>query len=80
MTKSIEELLKIVNERPSKNRKIKEDHRDVMDFINELNIESGTQAVPSLITLKERLKKLLSFKRLEDTLMILEKTHRDIIC
>lgn len=49
MTKSIEELLKIVNERPSKNRKIKEDHRDVMDFINELNIESGTQAVPTYL-------------------------------
>lgn len=49
MSKSIEELLKLVNERPKKEKRNKEDHRDVLEFIKELNIESGTQAVPTYL-------------------------------
>jgi hypothetical protein len=49
VTKSIEELLKLVSERPKTGRKPKEDHPDVLEFIQELGIESGTQAVPNYL-------------------------------
>lgn len=49
MSKTIEELLKLVNERPKTERKKKEDHKDVLDFISELSIESGVQAVPNYL-------------------------------
>lgn len=49
MTKSIEELLELVKSRPAGKRKEKEDNRNVLDFITELGIESGTQAVPNYL-------------------------------
>jgi len=49
MGRSIEELLKLVEEKPKFSRKRKEDHRDVLDFISEVGIESGTQAVPNYL-------------------------------
>lgn len=49
MGKSIEELLKLIEEKPKSSRKSKEDHKDVIDFIKELEIESGTQAVPNYL-------------------------------
>jgi predicted nucleotide-binding protein (sugar kinase/HSP70/actin superfamily) len=49
MGKSIEELLKLVEQRPSSEKKQKEDHKDVLEFIKELGIESGTQAVPNYL-------------------------------
>jgi predicted nucleotide-binding protein (sugar kinase/HSP70/actin superfamily) len=49
MGKSIEELLKLVEQRPSSEKKQKEDHRDVLEFIKDLGIESGTQAVPNYL-------------------------------
>lgn len=49
MGKTIEELLKLIEEKPKSVRKVKEDHRDVLDFINDLGIESGTQAVPNYL-------------------------------
>lgn len=49
MGKSIEELLKLIEEKPKSARKQKEDHKDVMEFIRELGIESGTQAVPNYL-------------------------------
>jgi hypothetical protein len=49
MSKSIEELLSLVKSRPEGKRKEKCDNRDVLDFINDLGIESGTQAVPNYL-------------------------------
>lgn len=49
MTKSIEELLKLVSERPKIGRKPKQDNASVLEFIQELGIESGTQAVPNYL-------------------------------
>jgi hypothetical protein len=49
MSKSIEELLKLIEERPDSGRKPKEDNRDVLDFINELGVESGTEAIPNYL-------------------------------
>jgi hypothetical protein len=49
MTKSIEELLKLVNERPKTGRKQREDHSDVLAFIREFGVEPGTQAVPNYL-------------------------------
>lgn len=49
MTKTIQELLDLVNSRPARKRKEKEDNRHVLDFISDLEIESGTQAVPNYI-------------------------------
>jgi predicted nucleotide-binding protein (sugar kinase/HSP70/actin superfamily) len=49
MGKSIEELLKLVEQRPSSEKKQKEDHKDVLEFIKDLGIESGTQAVPNYL-------------------------------
>lgn len=49
MGKSIEELLKLIEEKPKSARKQKENHKDVMEFIRELGIESGTQAVPNYL-------------------------------
>lgn len=49
MAKSIEELLKLIEERPKSSKKPREDHKDVMEFISELGIESGTQAVPNYL-------------------------------
>jgi hypothetical protein len=49
MGKSIEELLKLIEEKPKSVRKIREDHRDVIDFIKDLGVEPGTQAVPNYL-------------------------------
>lgn len=49
MAKTIEELLELVKSRPASKRKEKEDNRNVLDFIAELGIESGTQAVPNYL-------------------------------
>lgn len=49
MTKSIEELLSLVSQKPKSGRKPKSDHSDVLNFIKELGIESGTQAVPNFL-------------------------------
>jgi hypothetical protein len=49
MGKSIEELLKLIEEKPKSSRKVREDNRDVLDFIKDLGIESGVQAVPNYL-------------------------------
>jgi predicted nucleotide-binding protein (sugar kinase/HSP70/actin superfamily) len=49
MGKSIEELLKLIEENPKSSKKPKEDHKDVVDFIRDLGIESGVQAVPNYL-------------------------------
>jgi hypothetical protein len=49
MGKSIEELLKLIEEKPKSSKKPKDDHKDVVDFIRELSVESGTQAVPNYL-------------------------------
>jgi predicted nucleotide-binding protein (sugar kinase/HSP70/actin superfamily) len=49
MGKSIEELLKLIEEKPKSSKKPKEDHKDVVDFIRDLGIESGVQAVPNYL-------------------------------
>jgi hypothetical protein len=49
MQKSIEELLKLVQEKSSSKMKTKSENKDVLDFINELEIESGTQAIPNYL-------------------------------
>jgi hypothetical protein len=49
MGKSIEELLKLIEERPKSSHKQKEDNKDVLEFIKELQIESGTEAVPNYL-------------------------------
>lgn len=49
MGKSIEELLKLIEEKPKSSGKVKEDHKDVIDFIKDFGIESGTQAVPNYL-------------------------------
>lgn len=48
MTKSIEELLKLIEEKP-RSKKVKSDNKDVMDFISEMNIKSGTKIVPNYL-------------------------------
>jgi hypothetical protein len=48
MSKSIEELLKLIEEKP-KAKKVKSDNKDVMDFISEMNIKSGTKNVPNYL-------------------------------
>jgi predicted nucleotide-binding protein (sugar kinase/HSP70/actin superfamily) len=49
MSKTIEELLKLIEERPTSGRKPRGDNKDVVDFINELGVESGTEAVPNYL-------------------------------
>lgn len=52
MGKSIEELLTLIEslEADKKNvKKAKVDHKDVVEFIKDLNIESGVQAVPNYL-------------------------------
>lgn len=49
MEKSIEELLKLVEERQGSKKRERSENRDVLDFINELGIESGTQAIPNYL-------------------------------
>jgi hypothetical protein len=49
MGKSIEELLKLIEEKPKNCKKIRQDNRDVLDFIQDMSIESGTQAVPNYL-------------------------------
>jgi hypothetical protein len=49
MSKSIEELLDLVKSRPTTGRKPKDDHKDVLDFIQEFGIEAGTHAVPNYL-------------------------------
>lgn len=49
MGKSIEELLKLIEEKPVSKRKTREENRDVLDFIKDLSIESGTQAIPNYL-------------------------------
>jgi hypothetical protein len=49
MGKSIEELLKLIEEKPVSKRKTREENRDVLDFIKDLGIESGTQAIPNYL-------------------------------
>jgi hypothetical protein len=49
MAKSIEELLKLIEEKPKSGRKPKEDHKDVLEFIKDLGIEPGIQAVPNYL-------------------------------
>lgn len=49
MKKSIEDLLKLIEEKPKTSKKQKEDNKDVLEFIKDLGIESGTQAVPNYL-------------------------------
>lgn len=49
MEKSIEELLKLVQEKSSSKVKTRPENKDVLEFINELGIESGTQAIPNYL-------------------------------
>ena len=49
MGKSIEELLKLIEEKPKTGRKSREENRNVIEFISELGIESGTQAIPNYL-------------------------------
>jgi hypothetical protein len=49
MSKSIEELLELVKSRPVTGRKPKDDHKDVLEFIQDIGIESGTHAVPNYL-------------------------------
>ena len=49
MGKSIEELLKLIEEKPKSVKKAKEDSVDVLEFIKDLGIESGVQAVPNYL-------------------------------
>jgi hypothetical protein len=49
MGKSIEELLKLIEEKPKSTKKQREDNRNVIGFIEEFRIESGTCAVPNYL-------------------------------
>jgi predicted nucleotide-binding protein (sugar kinase/HSP70/actin superfamily) len=49
MSKTIEELLKLIEERPASGKKPRGDNKNVVDFINELGVESGTEAVPNYL-------------------------------
>jgi hypothetical protein len=49
MSKTVEELLKLVKDRPKTGRKPREENRDVLAFIQEMGIESGTHAVPNFL-------------------------------
>lgn len=49
MGKSIEELLKLIEQKPRSERKQKQDDKDVLEFINDLGIESGTEAIPNYL-------------------------------
>lgn len=49
MSKSIEELLKLIEKQSKSEKKEKAENRNVLQFIEELSIESGTQAVPNYL-------------------------------
>jgi hypothetical protein len=49
MSKSIEELLKLVQNRESTERKAPTQNKSTMDFIEELGIEAGTDVVPNYL-------------------------------
>jgi len=49
MGKSIEELLKLIESKPRSGKKPREDHKDVLEFMSDLEIESGTEAVPNYL-------------------------------
>jgi hypothetical protein len=49
MGKSIEELLKLIEEKPKTSKKPRDDHKDVMAFVQELGISPGIQAVPNYL-------------------------------
>lgn len=49
MGKSIEELLKLIEEKPKTGRKAREENKNVLDFISDFKIESGTQAIPNYL-------------------------------
>jgi hypothetical protein len=49
MSKSIEELLKLVQSRESTGRKEPVENKSVNEFIQDLGIESGTHAVPNFL-------------------------------
>lgn len=49
MSKSIEELLKLIEKQSKGEKKEKAENKNVLQFIEELSIESGTQAVPNYL-------------------------------
>ena len=49
MAKSIEDLLKLIEQKPKGLKKEKEDNRSVVEFMKDLGIESGVQAVPNYL-------------------------------
>lgn len=49
MSKSIEELLALVKSRPAATKKDRPENTNVLDFIEDLGIESGTQKVPNFV-------------------------------
>lgn len=88
MGKSIEELLKLIEEKPKTSKKPREDHKDVVEFIKELNIESGTQAVPNYLIfyvyrslwradqLKKKAKKITFFQTFSRQFPDYRKNHQ----
>lgn len=49
MSKSIEELLKLVSSKEKKEKKPREDNKNVLQFISDLGIESGLVAIPNYL-------------------------------
>lgn len=49
MGKSIEELLKLIEEKPKSSKRQREDNKNVLEFIEDLKMESGTCAVPNYL-------------------------------
>lgn len=49
MSKSIEELLKLVQNRESSARKVPSENKSTLQFIEELGVEAGTHAVPNYL-------------------------------
>lgn len=49
MGKSIEELLKLIEEKPKSEKRSREDNKNVLEFMKELGIESGTEAIPNYL-------------------------------
>jgi hypothetical protein len=49
MKKSIEELLALVEVIEDKKRKRREESRNVLEFIDELDVQAGTEAIPNFL-------------------------------
>ncbi len=88
MSKSIEELLKLIEEKPKSSRNKKEDSKNVVEFMQEFQIQSGTQAIPNYLIfyiyrcvwrvdeVKKKVKKITFFQTFSRHFSSYRKNHQ----